>query len=135
MRNLLAVFAALTLPSIAPAQLDFVITTIAGSSFAFRGEGGPATEAQLSQMYQVLADPQGNVFVADRTNHLIVRIAPSGILGIVAGNGIDGYSGDGGPATRASLSFPAAIALDQTGNLYIADNGKDRKSTRLNSSH
>jgi hypothetical protein len=108
-------------PAVLFAQLDFVITTIAGSSYAFAGDGGPATAAQLSQIYQVLCDPQGNVLVADRTNHQVVRITPSGTLRVIAGNGIAGFSGDGGPATRASLSFPSALALDAAGNLYIAD--------------
>ena len=110
-------------PAVLVAQLDFVITTVAGSSYAFAGDGGPATAAQLSQMYHVLCDPQGNVLVADRTNHLVVRITPSGTLRVIAGNGIPGLSGDGGPATRASLSFPSALALDTAGNLYITDAG------------
>jgi uncharacterized protein (TIGR03437 family) len=103
-----------------------VVTTVAGGSYLFRGDGGPATAAQLSQIYHVIADAQGAALVADRTNHQVVRISPAGILTVIAGNGIDGFSGDGGPATRASLSFPAALALDAAGNLYIADGGNYR---------
>src|SRR5439155_9941435 len=115
----------LALAPIARAQ-SFVITTIAGGDFVFRGDGLPATQAQLSQMYHAITDPQGNLLVADRSNHQVVKIAPNGILTVIAGNGIDGYSGDGGPATRASLNFPAALALDSAGNLFIADGGNNR---------
>ncbi len=113
-------------PIVALAQLDFVITTIAGSSYAFAGDGGPATAAQLSQVYHVVCDPQGNVLVADRTNHQVVRISPSGMLRVIAGNGVLGFSGDGGAATRASLAFPSSLALDAAGNLYITDAGNYR---------
>ncbi len=120
--------ARLTLAALAalPVCAQLVVTTLAGGSYTFRGDGGPATAAQLSQIYHVITDPQGNVLVADRTNHQVVRIAANGILTVIAGNGIDGYSGDGGPATRASLSFPIALALDGAGNLYIADGGNYR---------
>ena len=77
-------------------------------------------------MYQVLPDGQGNVLIADRTNHQVVQVSAGGILTIVAGNGIDGFSGDGGPATRASLSFPSALARDTAGNLFISDAGNYR---------
>lgn len=105
---------------------NLVITTVAGSDFVFRGDGAPATQAQFSQMYDVITDPQGNVLVADRSNHQVVKIAPSGILSVIAGNGISGYSGDGGPAANASLSFPSALALDRAGNIYIGDTGNYR---------
>jgi uncharacterized protein (TIGR03437 family) len=119
---LIASLGLLAIPTTAFAQ-NFVITTVAGAEFGFGGDGKPALQAQLSQIYDAITDPQGNILVADRSNHQIVRIAPNGILTVVAGNGIDGYSGDGGPATRASLSFPSALAFDGAGNLLIADNG------------
>ena len=105
---------------------EFVITTIAGADFVFRGDGEPARQAQLSQIYQVLADPQGNVLIVDRENHQIVQVSTLGILKVIAGNGIAGFSGDGGPATRASLNFPSAVAVDAAGNLYVADAGNRR---------
>ena len=67
----------LALAPIARAQ-SFVITTVAGGDFVFRGDGLPATQAQLSQMYHAITDPQGNLLVADRSNHQVVKIAPNG---------------------------------------------------------
>jgi uncharacterized protein (TIGR03437 family) len=113
------------------AQLDLVITTIAGSSYSFRGDGGPATQAQLGQMTHVICDTQGNFYVADRMNHQVVRVSLSGVLTVVAGTGFDGYSGDGGPAKYAALSFPSAVALDASGDLYIGDSG-NRRIRRVN---
>lgn len=114
-------------PGLGQNQLDrFLITTAAGGDFVFRGDGGPATEVQLSQVFHVITDSQGNVYAADRTNHQVVRIAPNGILTVVAGNGIDGFSGDGGQARLAALSFPAALAFDSSGNFYITDNFNGR---------
>lgn len=118
--------AALLFASRGAAQLDYPITTIAGSSYSFRGNGGPATQAQLSQMTHVIADAQGNLLIADRMNHQIVRVSTGGTLTVVAGSGIEGFSGDGGPALYAALSFPAAIALDASGDLFIADSGNYR---------
>lgn len=121
-----AFLAALLFASRGAAQLDYAITTIAGSSYSFRGNGGPATQAQLSQMTHVISDPQGNLLIADRMNHQIVRVSTGGTLTVVAGSGIEGFSGDSGPALYAALSFPAAIALDASGNLFIADSGNRR---------
>ncbi|MGH9673887.1 MAG: protein kinase domain-containing protein, partial [Bryobacteraceae bacterium] len=122
MRGVLLLLAA----GVTPLQAQLVVTTVAGNSYAFRGDGGPATQAQLSQIYHAITDPQGNVYVADRTNHQVVRISTAGILTVVAGNGIEGFSGDTGRARSAALSFPAAVALDTAGNLYIADAGNYR---------
>lgn len=68
----------------------------------------------------------GNVYVADPRNNLVERIGPDGTLTVVAGNGAQGFSGHGGPATSASLYFPIAVVLDSAGNLYIADKYNDR---------
>jgi uncharacterized protein (TIGR03437 family) len=77
----------------------------------------------------VAVDAAGNVFAADRDNERVFLISPNGTLSAVAGNGIAGFSGDGGPATSASFSQPSAVAVDSAGNLYIADysNGRIRK--------
>jgi uncharacterized protein (TIGR03437 family) len=100
-----------------------VITTAAGGSWIFRGDGQPAVSAPLGSLQGVAVDANGYVYAADVGNDIVVRITPDGILTVVAGNGIAGYSGDGGPATGASLFFFNAgnIALDAAGNLYIAD--------------
>jgi sugar lactone lactonase YvrE len=75
----------------------------------------------LGQIEGIALDAFGNVFVADTENSVVGRIAANGLLTIMAGNGIAGYSGDGGPATSASLNSPRGIAIDGLGNLYIAD--------------
>ncbi|MEO6323410.1 MAG: hypothetical protein ABIT01_08340 [Thermoanaerobaculia bacterium] len=100
-----------------------VMTTIAGNGIqGFSGDGGPATEARLNNPAAVVVDPAGNVYFADATNEIIRRIdAGTAVITRVAGNGVRGFSGDGGPATEASLAFPTGIALDPAGNLYIVD--------------
>jgi Divergent InlB B-repeat domain len=103
-----------------------VITTLAGSGPVgsltghFSGDGGPATSATLNEPISVSVDPAGNLFIADLTNQRIRKVDASGIIMTVAGNGINGSSGDGGPATNASFA-PWAVALDNAGNLFIAD--------------
>lgn len=72
-------------------------------------------------------DTAGNVYVSDEDNHLVAKISPDGILTVVAGNGIPGFSGDGGPATSAAISFPSAVEVDAAGNLYIASRHAIRK--------
>ena len=106
-----------------PAQ---VITTVAGTNWTFPASPLPAVNAPLGQAYGVAVDTQGNVYVADAGNNMVMRIAADGTLTVVAGNGIPGFSGDGGPATSASLSDPAGLAVDSTGNLYIADDLNNR---------
>jgi uncharacterized protein (TIGR03437 family) len=85
------------------------------------GDGGQATAAQLLFPMGLAVDAAGNVFVADRDASVVRRIAPSGIIQTVAGSGAPGYSGDGGPAIAAQLNGPFAVAVDGSGNLYIAD--------------
>jgi len=98
-----------------------IITTFAGSDYRFDGDGKRAIQAPLGRIAAVAVDNQGRVYVADPDNHMVMRFTPNGTLNVIAGNGIAGYSGDGGPATSASLSGPAALAFDSAGNLYIAD--------------
>ena len=71
-------------------------------------------------------DSIGNVFAADSDNHRVVKISATGILTVVAGNGLSGFSGDGGPATSASFFFIQGVAVDAVGNIYIADSSVDR---------
>lgn len=99
-----------------------VITTIAGTGVAgFGGDGGPATAAEINQPAGISIDRVGDLFLADPGNNRIRKINPQGIISTVAGNGTAGYSGDGGPATLASLRSAQNVALDDAGNLYIAD--------------
>lgn len=99
-----------------------VVVTVAGTGICgFSGDGDKATSARLSTIYGLAFDSQGNLFFSDSGNNRIRRISRSGIISTVAGNGSYGYSGDGGAATQASLASPNALAVDASGNLYIAD--------------
>ena len=105
------------------------ITTVAGNGTnGFSGDGGLATSASLSVPVGIALDNKGNVFFADYyANSRIRRIdAVTGIITTVAGNGTVGFSGDGGPATSASLYYPSGVAVDKAGNLFIADPNNQR---------
>jgi len=97
------------------------ITTFAGTEWVFGGDGKPALTAPLAGVDSVTIDPRGNVVVSDPDNAMVVRLNRDGTLTVIAGNGLEGYSGDGGPAVNASLNSPQGIAYDSKGNLYIAD--------------
>jgi len=105
-----------------------VITTIAGTVFTFPSQPLPAVNAPLGGASGVATDSKGNVYVADPDNSLVMRIAPApdGKLTVIAGNGVVGFSGDGGAATSASLSRPVAVAVDSAGGIYIVDAGNGR---------
>jgi sugar lactone lactonase YvrE len=103
------------------------ITTVAGNgTWAYCGDGGPATSACLRYPTGVAVDAAGNVFIADSGNHRIRRVNPAGTITTVAGNGEYWFCGDGGPATSACLSAPGDVAVDAVGNLYIADEHQNR---------
>lgn len=107
-----------------------IITTIAGNGQpGYSGDGGPATQAGLNTPSGVSVDEKGNIYIADFWNHRIRKVDARGIITTIAGNGQEGYYGDGIPAVQASLSRPQGLALDGLGNLYIADsaNGRIRK--------
>ena len=105
-----------------------VITTVAGNGRqGFSGNGGPATQAQLNEPYEVRFDKDGNMFFVEMQNHVVRRVdAKTGIIELIAGSGRQGFSGDGGVATSAKLSRPHSIALDNSGHLYICDIGNHR---------
>jgi trimeric autotransporter adhesin len=104
-----------------------IISTVAGNGVrGFSGDGGPAASAQLTSPGSVAMDSAGNLFIADYGNSRIRKVTPSGIISTVAGNGNRGFSGDGGSATAASIYGPSAIAVDLTGNLYLADETENR---------
>src|ERR1700722_15842417 len=100
-----------------------IITTFAGSDYHFDGDGKRAIQAPLGRCAALAVDSQGRVYVADPDNHMVMRFTPNGTLNVIAGNGMPGYSGDGGPATRASLYSPASLFIDSGGAVYIADYG------------
>jgi uncharacterized protein (TIGR03437 family) len=104
-----------------------IITTVAGNGTnSFSGDGGPATSASLNFAPGVTLDASGNLFIADFDNNRIRKVSANGIITTVAGNGSQGFSGDGGPATSASLYGPFGVALDASGNLFIADSENNR---------
>jgi hypothetical protein len=103
------------------------ITAVAGTGVAgFSGDGGPATSAQLNQPRAIAFDRSGNRYVVDTVNQRIRKIDPSGIITTIAGTGVAGYSGDGGPATAAEINWPHGAAIDSAGNLYISDSSNHR---------
>lgn len=93
----------------------------------YGGDGGPATEALLNFPTAVAVDARGHLYIADTMNHRIRRVdAQTGIITTIAGTGQARFSGDGGPADRAALNEPAALAIDAQGQLYIADQSNNR---------
>jgi len=99
-----------------------VITTIAGTGEAgFSGDGGAATRAAFRFPSAVATDAAGAVWVADTFNHRVRRIGIDGVVATVAGDGLPGFAGDGGPALRARFRFPSSLALDGRGGVYVAD--------------
>ncbi len=105
----------------AAVQAQVVITTIAGADRPFPSSSLSALQAPLGQTTGVAIDALGNVYIADAGNNMVMRLSPGGTLMAVAGNGKGAFSGDGGPALKASLHDPIGVAVDAAGNLYIAD--------------
>ena len=103
-------------------------STIAGDGQkTYSGDGGPATAAALNMPHELQFDSAGNIYIAERDNHVVRRVdARSGIASTFAGTGIPGFSGDGGPAARAQLRQPHSIAVDPRGKLLICDIGNHR---------
>jgi DNA-binding beta-propeller fold protein YncE len=104
------------------------LTTVAGSGRqGYSGDGGPATQAELNEPYEMCFDRGGNLYVVEMKNHVVRRIdAKTQVITTIAGTGRPGFEGDGGPATKALLRQPHSIALDDKGALYIADIGNRR---------
>jgi len=102
-----------------------IITTVAGvGTLGFSGDGGPATMAHMNTPFSVKLDTLGNLFIPDVNNHRIRKVdAGSGIISTIAGTGVQGYTGDGGPATAAELNAPTDVALDRFGNLFFTQGG------------
>ena len=105
-----------------------IITTVAGNGGqGYVGDNGPATAAALWNPAGIAVDSSGDLFIADTSNSRIREVnASTQIITTVAGNGTAGYGGDNGPATAAELSYPVGIALDSSGDLFIADGGNSR---------
>jgi sugar lactone lactonase YvrE len=101
---------------------DRFIKTIAGTfGWGYSGDGGPAINANLYSPGSAVVDALGNIYIADTQNCCVRKVDMNGIITRVAGNGEWGYSGDGGPAIDAKLYYPMDVAVDPSGNIYIAD--------------
>jgi len=100
-----------------------MIQTIAGTGEkGYTGDGGPALQALLSEPFMCAFDAQGHLYVAEATNHCVRRIdTATGVITTVVGTGASGYSGDGGPAIRATLNQPYSLQINSNGDIYIVD--------------
>jgi len=104
-----------------------IISTVAGiGKPGCCNDNGPATEASLHFPSDIVIDPEGHLYISDRSNNRIRKINPNGIITTIAGLGKPGYGGDFGPAEKSLLKYPFGIALDSKNNLYIADRGNNR---------
>jgi class 3 adenylate cyclase len=112
---------------------DGTVSTIAGTGQAGAlGDGGPATAAELDGPQSVAIDSSGDVFIADSQNNRVQEVTASGTMTTFAGTGQSGYSGDGGPASKATLNDPTGVAIGFGGAIFIADSGNNviREATR-----
>ncbi|GIW45560.1 MAG: hypothetical protein KatS3mg077_2842 [Candidatus Binatia bacterium] len=106
---------------------DGTIVTVVGDGRGFsNGDGGPATSASVNAPRGLALDSAGNLYIAESDGNRVRKVGPNGIITTVAGTGAWGYSGDGGPATQAKLANPWHVALDDAGNLFIADFANSR---------
>lgn len=100
------------------------LTVLAGNGqIGFSGDNGPAIDASLDEPSGIALDSHGYLYICDSINSRIRKVAPDGIITTIAGLGIPGYSGDGGPASKALLFFPRGVVVDGSGNVYISDTG------------
>ncbi len=118
------------LASVAIGQAQGIITTVAGSDPVYPGSSYSALSASFGQLTGVAVSPvTGDVYFAGGSRSLIVKFNPQlNSVSVIAGIGIGGHSGDGGPAANAALNSPQQIAFDGAGNLYIADHGNYARS-------
>ncbi len=103
-----------------------IISTFAGNHISgYSGDGGLATDAELSDPVEIMINDNGNFIISDEGNNSIRKINSAGIISTIVGNGVLGYTGDGGPATAAELNGPGWFDIDNSGNLYFADEFND----------
>ncbi len=104
-----------------------IITTVAGDGgMGYGGDGGPATAAKLYHPTGVIIDGSGRILIADILNNRVRSVSTSGIITTIAGTGVAGYSGDGGPASAAELNNPGNFSIDSYGNLFVTDQQSQR---------
>jgi sugar lactone lactonase YvrE len=101
--------------------------TVAGNGQkGHEGDGGPATAASLNMPHEIQFDAAGNMYIAERDSHVVRRVDRSGTISTLAGTGVAGFSGDGGPASAAQLRQPHSIAINRDNQLLICDIGNQR---------
>jgi len=130
---ILVLFSSLCFCCAASGQTQIIRTIAGNGTEGFSGDGGLATSASLNlpnvnvsnAADSVVVDVSGDLFIVDTNNSRIREVSPSGIITTVAGNGCCGYSGDGQLATSAALTYPQGVAVDSSGNIYIADTGNN----------
>ncbi|MCW3123947.1 MAG: repeat containing protein, partial [Flavipsychrobacter sp.] len=103
-----------------------IVSTYAGSGIAgYGGDGGPATSAKLNDPIDMYIDGAGNTYIIDNNNQRIRKLDASGIMSTYAGNGVPGYTGDGGPASAAQVHDPSRLTTDVAGNMFFCDAGNN----------
>ncbi len=109
-----------------PAVSAATISTFAGTGTkGSAGDGGPAKQAQIDNPFGVVRGPDGNIWFCEYTGQRVCKVTPDGKLHVVAGSGQKGYTGDGGPALKATFNLPHEIRFDKAGHLYIVDMGNN----------
>ena len=103
-----------------------IISTIAGGGSSGLGDGGLATDAQITNSFGIVCDTSNNIYFSDSGNQRIRKINTSGIISTICGTGTYGFSGDGGLATLAKISQPAGLYIDTSNNIYFSDSGNQR---------
>jgi len=107
---------------------DGIINTVAGNDLGnYSGDGGPAVQAQLYYPGSTVVAPDGSIYFTDNSNNRVRKISSDGIITTIAGNGVQGHSGDGGPATQAEIDSPQGITLGSDSSIYFADSSYIRK--------
>jgi sugar lactone lactonase YvrE len=104
-----------------------IVSTVAGNgNHENTGDGGPALKAGIRNIDYLAISPAGELYIAGMNSHIVRKVTQDGNIMTVAGTGYQGFAGDGGPATKAMLKSPTALAFDSKGNLYISDMGNNR---------